>query len=186
MKISEILAKYETDKEWYHRYGRAYDHIFTNFDKNAPLNILEVGTQKGGSLLAWKEFFPNANVTGVDIVDVVPDKYRLDTVTRLIADIKDVRFEGNFDIVIDDGSHYLADVVYVISQYIVKLNRGGVMIIEDVRNPELLRQVISNLLQEFGLGFPDYTDKTSFIIREWDNTTKETPESYLLAMFKNL
>lgn len=182
--ISEILNKYDTDKGWHHRYGQAYDHIFSHYDKNASLNILEVGTQKGGSLLAWKEYFPNANVTGVDIVDVVPDKYRLDTVTRLIADIKDVRFEKDFDIVIDDGSHYLADVVYVISQYIVKLNKGGVLVIEDVRNPKLLKQVIVNLLDEFGLGFPGYP-KTSFIIKEWDNRTQETPQSFLLAMFKS-
>src|ERR1051325_9846380 len=128
IKISEILAKVETDKIYHHRYGAAYEDIFSKFDRNSPLNILEVGTQKGGSLLAWKEYFPNANVIGVDIVDVVPKRYRSDTVTRIISDIKEWKTDLTFDIIIDDGSHYLTDVVYVISQYHQKLNKGGVLI----------------------------------------------------------
>lgn len=182
--ISEILKKYDTDKIWHHRYGEAYDNIFSRFDREAPLNILEVGTQKGGSLLAWKEYFPNANVIGVDIVDVVPKRYRLDTVTRVVSDIKDWKTDLKFDIVIDDGSHYLPDVVYVISQYCLKLNKRGVLIVEDVRNPDLLAEVILDLFKEIKLGYPDYNGNDRFKIHCYDNRTKETEQSFLLAMHR--
>src|SRR3990167_9848029 len=127
MKISTILSKYgdATDKIWHHRYGKAYDELFSRLDRQAPLNIMEVGTQKGGTLLAWKEYFPNANVIGVDIVDVVPKKYRKDTVIRVITDIKRLDTDIEFDIIIDDGSHYLGDMVYVVANYFVPLRNSG-------------------------------------------------------------
>lgn len=182
--MSETLKNYETDKIWHHQYGMAYDALFAKFDRTLPLTILEVGTQKGGSLLAWKEYFPNAHVIGVDIVDVVPEKYRSNEVTRIISDIKDWKTDMRFDIVIDDGSHYLADIVYVISQYCLKLNKNGVLIIEDVRNPALLKAVIANLLTEIKLGFPGCIIDGIFKIRSYDNRTKEADQSYLLAMIK--
>jgi len=132
MKISEILAKYETDKVSHHNYGDAYDELLGRFDRNAPLEILEIGTQKGGSLLAWKEVFPNANVTGLDIVDVVPEKYRLDTVTRIISDVKEWKTDKTFDIIIDDGSHFESDVRYTLNN--LKLKPNGIMIVEDIQD----------------------------------------------------
>lgn len=136
MKISEILAKYDTDKVNGHCYGESYDQLFSKFDRNAPLSILEIGTQKGGSLLAWKEYFPNAKVTGIDIIDVVPDKYRTDTVTRIISDIKEWSTTETFDIIIDDGSHFYEDAMYTVKNLSPKLNEGGVMIVEDVQAPD--------------------------------------------------
>ena len=76
MKISELLSLYKSDKVDPHTYGEAYDELFNEFDKQGNLNILEIGTQKGGSLCAWQDFFPNAKVTGLDIVDVVEPEYR--------------------------------------------------------------------------------------------------------------
>lgn len=184
MKISEILSKYDTDKQSHHGYGDVYDILFGKYNRDEKLRILEVGTQKGGSLLAWKEFFPNADVWGVDVVDVVPEKYRLDTVTRVVSDIKEWKDETRWDIVIDDGSHYLADMVYVVSQYCRKLNVGGLIVIEDVRFPELLNPVIVNLLQEIRLGFPDNEADGSFKIANFNKTRKGHESSYIIAMTK--
>lgn len=185
MKISEVLSKYETDKIWHHRYGDAYDQLFSRYDRNAPLNILEVGTQKGGSLLAWKEYFPNANVYGIDIVDGVLEKYRLDTVTRLIGDIKDLRTEIRFDIVIDDGSHYISDVIYVITTYFTTIKVGGMIIIEDVRNYKLIRAIFEEMIKDLWLGFPNYSEKCAFEGKIYDNRIIGGEESFLLAMIKN-
>lgn len=184
MEIREILSKYDTDKEWHHHYGNVYNHIFSQFNRQAPLNILEIGTQKGGSLLAWKEYFPNANVTGVDIVDVVPKKYRKDTVTRIISDIKDYKTNQNFDIVIDDGSHYLPDVVYVITQYCNKLNKGGVLIIEDVRFPNLLGAVIKNIFDDMRIVIPNYNPDFIFDVRSYDNRNIGETTSYIITITK--
>jgi len=185
MEISEILKKYNTDKESHHGYGKAYGEIFKKFDREAALNILEVGTQKGGSLLAWKEYFPNANVYGVDIIDVVPDEYRKDTVTRIISDIKDWKNDIKWDIVIDDGSHYLPDVVYVISQYIHKLNDNGVLVVEDVRFPNLMGAVIKNIFDDMNIIYPHYDTDVFFDIGSYDVRRVDSQTSYLIIIQKH-
>lgn len=186
MKISEILEKYgkDTDKLWHHRYGEAYDSLFSRFDREAKLNILEVGTQKGSTLLAWKEYFPNANVIGVDIVDVVPEKYRKDNVTRIIADIKKVDFDEGFDIIIDDGSHYLGDMVYVVANHFMTMKDKGVMILEDVRFPELTMHVINNLILDSDIAFPGNPTRANFNIRYYDNRKKGAESSFLIVLIK--
>lgn len=186
IKISDILAKYgkDTDKIWHHNYGFAYDQLFSRFDREAPLNILEVGTQRGSTLLAWKEYFPNANVIGVDIVDVVPEEYRKDNVTRIISDIKKVDFDEGFDIIIDDGSHYLADMVYVVATQFVPLKDNGVMIFEDIRFPELTLAVFHNLIVDSNIAFPDNEARSHFSIRTYDNRRKGAESSFLIVLIK--
>lgn len=187
MKITEILKKYATDKETFHHYGSTYDTIFSIFNRKDKLNILEVGTQKGGSLLAWKEYFPNANVYGVDVIDVVPKEYRKDTVTRIISDIKEWKNDLEWDIVIDDGSHHLLDVAWVVTNYIYKLRVGGVMIIEDVRFPALMLRVIENLLQEISMIFPNIPPDSRLgviDVRYYDTSAVGAEGSFIIALFK--
>ena len=143
MKISEILTKYAwtsdnthgTDKnrckKWGHCYGKAYDHIFEKFNKDDKLDIVEIGIEYGASLIAWKEFFPNANVAGIDIEDKVKNKR--DNIEYIISDFKDAEVKKEYDIVIDDGSHRLSDVIKAMKKF--KLKEGGVMIIEDCKAP---------------------------------------------------
>lgn len=164
MKIAEILLKYQSDKNhgtitniysdldsWTisdnpplklgHTYGNSYDEIFELFDRNSNISFLEIGIQKGGSLLAWKDYFPNANIYGVDIVDNILPEYRKDYFTYIISDIKNDSVieqftDIMFDIIIDDGSHYLSDVLFVVNTYLKKLKNNGVLIIEDCQQPE--------------------------------------------------
>lgn len=186
LKISEILSKYgeDTDKIYHHRYGDAYDQLFSRFDRQAPLNILEVGTQRGSTLLAWKEYFPNANVIGVDIVDVVPEKYRVDNITRIISDIKKVDFNEGFDIIIDDGSHYLPDMIYVVATQFMLMKDKGVMILEDIRFPDLTLDVLNNIIMDSDIAFPGNTTRANFHIRYYDNRRKGAESSFLIALIK--
>lgn len=186
LKISDVLKKYgkDTDKIWHHKYGKAYDELFSRFDREAPLDILEVGTQRGATLQAWKEYFPNANVFGVDIVDVVPDKYRKDNVTRIISDIKKVDFGGGFDIVIDDGSHYLGDMVHVVATQFIPMKDNGVMILEDVRFPHLTMAVVQNLIMDSDIAFPGNKSRANFLVRHYDNRRKGAESSFLIALIK--
>lgn len=158
MKISEILLKYKSDKnlgygpsEEGHCYGPAYDQIFELFDTNAELNILEIGVQKGGSLVAWKEYFPNASIYGIDIEDQVLDEYRRADFNYLIADIKSDESkqwlkEKTFDIIIDDGSHKPYDIMYVVDNFLKNLNQNGFMILEDCWNPEQWISFVKDLV----------------------------------------
>ena len=93
---------------------------------------MEVGIEYGGSLLAWKEFFPNANVAGLDIVDKVEKK--IPGIEYIICDVKEFKPKKEYDIVIDDGSHKLNDVLCTVRNF--KLKVGGVMILEDVQRKD--------------------------------------------------
>jgi SAM-dependent methyltransferase len=173
-KISQILTKYDTDKvrgnkKIGHSYGEAYDEVFSWF-KN-PHNILEVGAQKGGSLLAWKEYFPGANVYGLDIVDV--RTYKSDAVNFILTDVKDYKTDLKFDIIIDDGSHFYDDVIFVVNNFLENLNSGGVLVIEDVQHPEEWVYNIKKVLPKgYTLSTKDmrhingYTDDFLIIIRK--------------------
>lgn len=136
MKISKILSKYDTDKNTCERrghcYGKAYDGIFRSFDRTTKLDLIEIGIENGASLLVWREFFPNASITGVDIKDMVENKHP--DVEYIIEDVKNMSPEQEYDIVIDDGSHKLKDVVHTVRNF--KLKEGGVMVIEDAQAPE--------------------------------------------------
>lgn len=182
--ITEILNSYSTDKESFHHYGKPYEEIFSKFNREDKLNILEIGTQKGGSLLAWKEYFPNANVYGVDVVDVVSDEYRKDTVTRIISDIKRWDNDIEWDIVIDDGSHHLSDLAWVVTHYAVKLKIGGVLVIEDVRAPQLLFEVIENVLADIEILYPNLDKSSHFDGKYYDTSAPDSRGSFIIALFK--
>lgn len=181
IKISDILLKYDTDKNRTHSYGAAYDQLFGSFDRLTPLNILEIGIQNGGSLLAWKEYFPNSKVTGVDIVDVVAEGNRHKDINYVVQDINDYRTDETFDLVIDDGSHWLKDAVHAVAYFSKKLNPGGIMVVEDVQQPETWLRAIGNILHpslEYNKGIP-------FTVSTYD--AREIKGSYddFLIMIKN-
>ena len=146
MKISELLAEYKSDKVDPHTYGLAYDEMFSFFDREAPLNILEIGIQKGGSLCAWKDYFPNAKVTGLDIEDAVKPEYRREDINYVICDVNKYQTDEMYDIVIDDGSHWLKDVIHSVALFSKKLKVGGLMIIEDVQNDKVWCPAISTVI----------------------------------------
>jgi|APGre2960657423_1045063.scaffolds.fasta_scaffold00653_12 hypothetical protein len=175
--ISEILLKYKSDKNfgivdniyenldtWKvvdnptekrigHTYGKIYQMIFNNFDINSNIKILEIGIQRGGSLMAWKEYFNNADIYGIDIFDSILPEYRNDKFNYIISDVKSESVKEklkniNFDIIIDDGSHTLYDIFYVVENFKNKLNSGGFLIIEDCPYVELLVHEIQKTLSE--------------------------------------
>lgn len=204
MKASELLLKYQTDKNLGavepgkgHLYGNAYDDLFSGFNKAAALRILEIGVQKGGSLLAWKECFSNAEITGVDIVDVRERKYVSSSVGFVLSDIKAPGLRERFvpnglDIIIDDGSHYIEDVLFVVKNYLDVLNPGGMLVIEDVQLPaiwglHILKQLIGRKDGCYELGYKDMRrgglfDDFLFVIRK----RKESSFLRFFLVLKNI
>jgi len=190
-KISEILLNYKSDKNFGtvkniyndldrwdiidnpeecigHSYGEAYDNIFKNFDHNGEINFLEIGIQKGGSLVAWRDYFPKSNLYGIDIIDCILDEYRRPDFNYIISDIKDASVKEKlkdvyFDIIIDDGSHYLEDVMFVVSNYKEKLKSGGYLIIEDCQMPEhWLNEIEKTITEEYELTTRDLRKHTPY------------------------
>ena len=65
MSLIEIGKKYPSSKN-ISGFIQLYEKYFTSL-KNLKINILEIGIENGDSLRIWREFFPNANICGIDI-----------------------------------------------------------------------------------------------------------------------
>ncbi len=87
--------------------------------RDEKLKLLEIGVLEGASLRMWCDYFPNADIHGMDIN---PDCYAFndDRITIHIGDQGNngdldkvtMRLGGGFDIVIDDGSHRVDDQIF--------------------------------------------------------------------------
>ncbi|MEK7996802.1 MAG: class I SAM-dependent methyltransferase, partial [Planctomycetota bacterium] len=105
----------------------------------APLQLLEIGVQNGGSLEIWKKFLPEgSSIVGID-VDSRCKKLQFPANIELhIADAADpeaLRCElgdRQFDIIVDDGSHQQADILSTFRSLFSRLKFGGKYLIEDL------------------------------------------------------
>lgn len=178
MEITELLAKYGSDKVNPHTYGEAYQELFRPYRRDANLNILEIGVQKGGSLCAWRDYFPNARITGIDIVDEVPPEYRRDDINYVFCDVNNFRTNEMYDFVIDDGSHWLKDIVCSVALFSRRLKVGGTMVIEDVQNNKLWYDVLCNVLSSA----LEYNDGYRWSISHYDASRKGFEDNYLFSI----
>lgn len=157
MKISEILAKYDTDKTTVHSYGEIYNKIFERFDRNDKINLMEIGVEKGGSMMAWREYFPNANILGVDLSDQRLPEYLRKDIEYVFKDIKNpettnLLADRTFDVIIDDSCHILSFSKFIVETYLRKLKVGGVLIVEDCQEPDKwVSEIQSVVNNEFSL-----------------------------------
>ena len=91
-----------------HGYGRAYDkHLYSG--RESVKKVLEIGTRPG-SIMLWLDYFPNAKIYGIDLIDpnITHDRFSYSNVDQSNrAQLKKFFDEnGNdFDIIIDDGIH---------------------------------------------------------------------------------
>jgi|LauGreDrversion4_2_1035121.scaffolds.fasta_scaffold00252_24 cephalosporin hydroxylase len=133
-----------SDKGTVHSYIDYYDSLFSPF-QSKKIRILEIGIQGGISLLLWKDYFKQAEVVGIDIDIKQAQKKVLDIcadptsgISLIEADAADYsildKIHGNFDIIIDDGSHLLHHQLASFKFFKDRLNLGGIYIIEDIGN----------------------------------------------------
>ncbi len=101
--------------------------------------LLELGVHSGGSLRMWEEYFPNAEIYGIDISDSnvhFADDSRIHFRLGDQADealLERVSDEvGQWDIVIDDASHIAKDQIISFETLWPRVSAGGVYCIEDI------------------------------------------------------
>jgi hypothetical protein len=137
MDINEICLKYKTDKSSnFHNYSEKYEQYFSKL-KNEKIKILEIGIQNGYSLKTWCEYFPNAEVYGVDIVNcshLDNDRIKTFICNQTDLDMLNTINEnyGPFDIIIDDGSHVSNHMVTTFNHLFPLLKPNGLYIVEDL------------------------------------------------------
>ncbi len=132
------LAGYKTDKgQHYHGFTEIYDRILSPL-RAEPLRILEIGIAEGGSIELWEDYFPRAEIFGIDIVD--KSAMERDRVTTFVADQADrvqlgrfiSQHGGEFDLIIDDGGHAMHQQQISLGFLFQYLKPGGFYILEDV------------------------------------------------------
>ena len=106
-----------------------YDPYFEEL-KGKPIDLLEIGVLHGASLMAWKDYFPNGRIVGIDKED--NRTWKRPDVEFIITDVKNYTPDRSFDIIIDDGSHKPEDIAYTFFKLYKYLKPNGLMIIEDV------------------------------------------------------
>lgn len=111
---------------------------------NIPLmkGLTAADYKPGASLRMWRDYFPNAQIIGCDILpDVifedkniktyVTDQSNVDSLNKLIDNVKSF---GNYaDIILDDGSHMEDHMVISFKTLWALVKPNGLYIIEDVR-----------------------------------------------------
>lgn len=144
--------KFNTDKGSTHTYLEKYDELFRKF-KDEKINILEIGALSGESLKLWSKYFTNSVIYGADVFTRVS----IDEVERNLSGLDNIFLVGidsysdndravksrdaffndigdtMFDIIIDDGHHAGTSQVQTFNNFISKLNKGGIYIIEDIK-----------------------------------------------------
>lgn len=140
--LDRIAKKYCTDKSSNaHNYTEQYEYYFERI-RNRPLKFLEIGFCSGGSAYTWEEYFPNAQLHYIDIADgCYAYARRLSNRSHLymvdqsneqaLIDFVD-RIGGDFDIIIDDGSHFVQHQIISFKTLFPYVKSGGVYIIEDL------------------------------------------------------
>lgn len=125
------------------RYWSAYEAAFSTM-RGSPISFLELGVHLGDSTCVFRDYFPHARITGLDIQSQ-PKKYPTDA--RFVKGSQDdpdilakvCEIGAPFDIIIDDAAHIgrlaKASFEYLYNDY---LKPGGIYVLEDT-TPALTR-----------------------------------------------
>lgn len=100
----------------------------------------------GASLRVWKEYFPNAQIIGVDIdKDILFEEDRIKTFycdqmePSVIKEFWSKIDIPEFDLMVDDGLHTFEAGRCLFENSFYKLKTGGIYIIEDITFDSLMR-----------------------------------------------
>ncbi len=170
--LCELAFKYGTDKcpQIKHSYTPYYYELLRD-KRESVKKVMELGIgynpklatagevydkglkrmyQKGASLKMWRDFFPNAEIYGVDIKpEIMFEDERIQTFLgdeRNNDDWERILTETgtDIDLFIDDGSHSSKYQLQVCRFLMSKFNRDATYIIEDVNRPSEMIMKLEN------------------------------------------
>tara|TARA_B110000967_G_scaffold162532_1_gene169095 strand:+ start:621 stop:1367 length:747 start_codon:yes stop_codon:yes gene_type:complete len=158
--LENLFTKYGSDKAQGYYTEEYIGHGYTKFYlknlqklKFKKINILEIGSYAGASAAAFSKFFSKSKVYCLDVnisnfkyiskkisvfgMDATTEKSNINFIKKINIDKKD----GYFDIIIDDGSHHLGDILKVFKFYFKYLKPNGFYIIEDYKLPNFFKHL---------------------------------------------
>jgi 23S rRNA U2552 (ribose-2'-O)-methylase RlmE/FtsJ len=122
----------------YVHYFDIYERHFSRF-VGKPVTVFEIGVSMGGSLQMWSEYFGKDSV--IVGIDINPECkiHEKDNIKVEIGDQSDVNFlrklletYGEPNIVIDDGSHVMKDLIETFDFLYSNTEENGVYLVEDL------------------------------------------------------
>lgn len=149
MTLDEIAIANGTDKASKHPvlghdYCRHYEKLFAPM-RDQPIKLLEIGVGGGESIKTWLEYFPKAQIYGVDVIHDTnqwnapeapgDERYSFSTgdqTDRTMWKCFVVNYGCDWDIIIDDGSHFADGIVIAFDGLWPYLSSGGLYCIEDL------------------------------------------------------
>ena len=152
--LDKLFYHYGSDKAEIFRKTKSKGHGYSKFYKekldnlkNKKINILEIGSYAGASAAALIKYLPQSNVFCFD-VNISNFEYKSKKIhvfgldinnqnksTKVMNRIFNQYGIKEFDIIIDDGSHNLSDIVTAIKLFFKYLKEKGLYIIEDFKYP---------------------------------------------------
>ena len=141
-ELEKLGIKYGTDKIGKHHYLPVYYEMFKD-RRNEVKKVLEIGVGEGAGLRMFQDFFPNAQIYGLDNElkrCIVED--RITVIYGKQEEAEDLAgaiyiFGSDIDLVVDDGSHKPKDQVSTALTLVPLLDKGTIYIIEDVADPSI-------------------------------------------------
>jgi hypothetical protein len=165
--IKQLLEHSGSDKgKWY---GGLYEVLLQPI-RHAVKSLVEIGIgtlipdapssmvgyasadyRPGGSLRAWRDFLPNAQIHGLDIA---PDTQFTDE-PRIATHVCDStnsqqtesllkQMQATPDVIIDDGLHSTKAQIATLRNFFPALRAGGLYVVEDVR-PDRIAVILEDL-----------------------------------------
>jgi hypothetical protein len=197
--LRKLFDNHKCDKGKRHGYELIYEPFFKKI-KNNKLNILEVGIFRGESLKVFVDYFPNANIYGIDIFTRLnPEDVDILNHPRIFwnkldsTNISDPVFNDiKFDIIIDDGYHTPEANKLTFRNLFPQLKHDGVYFIEDVwpvdkmSTTELNHKWIKSKPTEYTQQHMiDFNKEISVgNVMHFDNRSAYQPDSYIIAVTK--
>jgi hypothetical protein len=179
--LRNLFSRHDSDKSSTHDYHLVYGRLFE--DPNSVRLVVEIGIGTdspdvlstmgrghagvGGSLRAWRDFFPSASIIGYDI-----DPRALFEGVRIRTAVLDQRNEdsikdefdkledGSVDLYIDDGLHSLDANLLPIRHAFSKIRSGGWLVVEDIHAEAV------PFWEAFGSAIPAFRGRAAIVVAQ--------------------
>jgi len=177
----ELLGDEYKPSKRNHDYLRWYDLQFSPLRQSAR-KVVEVGVETDRSIRMWEEYFPNAEIIGLDIAPhckkfeggrrriFIGDQSNPGFLASVVAETG-----GEFDVVIDDGLHTPRSMMLTFAGLFPALKRGGVYALEDIIKQPGTVEFFCGLARGInhwpeGFPTPDWARIPAFADQDWLTT----------------
>jgi hypothetical protein len=140
--LNQYTRSRRKDKIQGHQYAIFYDKYFKDI-KNNQLNILELGSFKGGAAAAFSFFFKNSKIYSGDLYPDIFNFYskriinfKIDTSSEDSINKFLEKKNLKYDIIVEDAGHFLKDQIISLFLLFKTLKPKGTFVIEELDFPD--------------------------------------------------